>query len=138
MIGDWIDQDGQVRIETVCNWTKNKNFLTRAFTVSTEEGIDLSGIQIIGWDGVDKEIRSWTFDSDGGFASGTWSKQAGDENQPTRWYVRKQGKTVMGEVTSAVNIISQNDDGTLSLQSVQRSLGNQILPNVDEVIVKRP
>ena len=137
MIGSWIDQDETIRIETICNWTKNKNFITRAFTVSTDEGVDLSGMQIIGWDAIDKKIRSWTFDSDGGFATGVWSRQGTKRDDTVSWYVRKKGKTAMGERTSAVNVIRPNDDGTFSLQSVHRTLGNRILPNVDEVIVQR-
>ncbi|MGI9474646.1 MAG: YybH family protein [Rubripirellula sp.] len=136
MIGSWVDEDESIRIDTVCNWTKNKNFITRAFTVSTDDGVDLSGIQIVGWDAVDDKIRSWTFDSDGGFATGVWSKQPSKSGKVS-WHVRKKGKTSMGETTSAVNVISRNDDGTFSLQSVQRTLGNQILPNIDEVIVSQ-
>lgn len=137
IIGSWVDEDDRIRIDTICNWTKNKNFITRAFTVSTDDGIDLSGMQIIGWDAVDEKIRSWTFDSDGGFANGVWSQQESKSGKPASWHVRKMGKTAMGETTSAVNVIRPQGDGSFTLQSVQRTLGNRMLPNVDEVVVRR-
>ena len=137
IIGSWVDEDDSIRIETVCNWTKNKNFITRAFTVSTDAGVDLSGMQIIGWDAVDEKIRSWTFDSDGGFANGVWSQQTSKSGKPASWHIRKKGKTAMGETTSAVNVIRPQGDGSFTLQSVQRTLGNRMLPNVDEVVVRR-
>ena len=36
---------------------------------------DLEGTQVIGWDPAAGTIRSWMFDSDGGFGEGTWSKK---------------------------------------------------------------
>ena len=70
MVGKWIDKDAtdNVDVETDCNWTKNKNFLTRAYKVTIGDHIDMSGMQIVGWDPAAKTIRSWTFDSNGGFA----------------------------------------------------------------------
>ncbi len=130
-IGSWIDEDENVRIATECNWTKNKNFITRSFTVSTADNVQLSGIQIIGWDAGSKQIRSWTFDSDGGFAQGVWSKSK------DRWYVHKKGTTASGETTTAVNHVKPVDDNTFAFQSTQRTLSGELLPNIDEVIVIR-
>ena len=31
MVGHWVDKDENVDIETDCNWTKNRTFLTRSF-----------------------------------------------------------------------------------------------------------
>ena len=73
MVGHWVNKDENVDIETDCNWTKNRTFLTRSFTVSVEGEVDLSGMQIIGWDAAAKAIRSWTFDSDGGYAEANWT-----------------------------------------------------------------
>ena len=67
MIGTWIDGDDQGHVETTCQWTRNKNFITRSFTVSIDDRIDMAGMQIIGWDPASQQVRSWVFDSDGGF-----------------------------------------------------------------------
>ena len=131
LVGEWVDEDDRSQIVTECKWTKNKNFLTRTFSVSIEDRIELSGLQIIGWDAGEKTIRSWTFDSDGGFAEGVWS------NKGDRWYVHKKGTTAGGKPATAVNIVTKVDDGAFKLRSVQRTLDGELLPNIDEVVVVR-
>ena len=131
MVGSWSDEGEAGQVATTCNWSKNKNFLTRSFAVSIGDRIDLSGIQFIGWDAAEKQIRSWTFDSDGGFSQGRWSK---DDN---RWYIRKQGTTADGSKVTAVNIVTHVDDDTFTLQATQRTFAGDLLPNVEEVVVIR-
>jgi uncharacterized protein (TIGR02246 family) len=137
LVGTWVDEDDTGRIETVCHWTKNQNFLHRAFTVSDQQGVHLSGMQIIGWDAVEKRIRSWTFDSDGGFATGIWSADATDAQEPESWHVRKKGHTATGHTTTAVNVLTRRGDSGFAFKSVSRTFDGQILPNIAEVIVRR-
>ncbi len=73
MIGSWVDEDEQSRVETTCHWAKNQNFLIRSYSVSIGDRIDKSGMQVVGWDPVGKRIRSWMFDSDGGYGEGIWT-----------------------------------------------------------------
>jgi uncharacterized protein (TIGR02246 family) len=131
MIGTWEDQDEQNRIETTCQWTKNRNFITRSFTLSIRDRIDMAGMQIVGWDPAAKQIRSWVFDSDGGFGEGVWKKK------DKRWYVQSTGTSPDGSKSSSVNIITYVDDNTFTWQSVNREAGDELLPNVDEVVVVR-
>lgn len=129
MIGSWVDQAEEGQVATDCRWSKNKNFIARSFTVSVAGRIGLSGIQFVGWDPANNQIRSWTFDSDGGFSEGRWSKDA------NRWYVRKQGTSSDGSRATAVNIITYVDENTFTLKSTQRTIAGDLLPNVDEVVV---
>ncbi|MCL4203924.1 MAG: SgcJ/EcaC family oxidoreductase [Pirellulaceae bacterium] len=131
MIGRWVDEDDQATVVTECNWTKNNNFLTRSFTVQIRDRIDMAGMQIIGWDPSTKQIRSWVFDSDGGFGEGKWTKK-GD-----RWNIQQSGVLPDGRKSSAVNIITRLDDSTCTIQSVNRMVDGQLQPNVDEVILVR-
>ena len=66
---DWpLDRQGrQGRHRDRVQMDEESEFITRSFTVAAEGHINISGMQIIGWDPVAKAIRSWTFDSDGGF-----------------------------------------------------------------------
>jgi uncharacterized protein (TIGR02246 family) len=131
LVGSWIDQDDQATVVTECKWTKNNNFLVRSFTVQVRDRIDMSGIQFIGWDPADKQIRSWVFDSDGGFGQGTWT------NKGNRWYVQQTGVLADGRKSSAVNIITKLDEGTCTLQSINRTVDGDLLPNIDEVKVTK-
>lgn len=131
MIGSWVDQGEGVAIQANCSWTKNQNFITREFTVSIEGQIDMSGMQIIGWDAGQRRIRSWTFDSDGGLAEANWT------NNGNEWYVIKKGTTADGRAVSAVNVMTYVDEDTFKLKTVQRSVDGQLLPNINEVTVVR-
>jgi uncharacterized protein (TIGR02246 family) len=131
MVGTWVDEDETARIETECNWTKNRNFLTRSFSVAVGDRIDMAGMQIVGWDPAAKSIRSWTFDSDGGFAEANWTFKNG------RWFIHNKGVLADGRKASAVNVIKPVDDNSFTWQTVERTAGGELLPNVDEVQIVR-
>jgi uncharacterized protein (TIGR02246 family) len=133
MVGRWVDKDDDdnATIETECNWTKNRNFLTRSYAVTVGEEIELSGIQVIGWDPAAKSIRSWTFDSDGGFAEATWERK-GD-----RWYVHNKGILADGRKGTMTNVIKQLDDNSFTWKTIERTTGGELLPNIDEVVIVR-
>ena len=133
MVGSWIDsdEDEQAMIQTDCNWAKNKNFMTRSFAVVVGDQVNMAGMQVVGWDPVTKQIRSWIFDSDGGFAEGKWTRKG------NRWLIQQTGTLADGGKTSAVNIMKQIDDNSFTWRSVQRSVNGDILPDVDEVTVVR-
>jgi uncharacterized protein (TIGR02246 family) len=131
MIGTWVDADDQARIETTCQWTRNKNFITRSFTVLVDDRVDMAGMQVIGWDPAEKQIRSWVFDSDGGFAEGRWTRQG------NRWSIVTAGMLADGGKASSVNVITRVDDDQFKWKSLNRTAGGKLLPNIDEVIVVR-
>ena len=132
MIGSWIDEDDNASVVTECQWTRNNNFITRSFTVSVGDQIDMAGMQIVGWDPAAKQIRSWTFDSDGGFSEGKWTRKE------DRWFIHKTGVLHDGGQATAVNVVRLLDDNTTcTLQSVSRTLDGELLPNIDEIRIVR-
>ncbi len=131
LVGRWVDEDDEDTVVTECNWTRNNNFLARSFTVQIRDRIDMAGLQIIGWDPATKQIRSWVFDSDGGFGQGTWKKKG------NRWYIQQTGVLHDGRKSSSVNIITYEDDKTCTLQSVNRTVDGELLPNIEEVKITK-
>ncbi|WP_459556714.1 YybH family protein [Lacunimicrobium album] len=131
MVGTWIDQDDEIRIETTCQWAKNQNFLVRSFRVTTSIAEDMAGIQIIGYDAASKKIKSWTFDSDGGYTQADWTQKN------KHWFVHNKGVLANGDTASMINVIRPIDNNSFSWQTVERTVAGQLLPNVDEVLVTR-
>ena len=131
MIGTWVDQDEESKVETTCQWAKNRNFIVRSFSVSVRDDVAMAGMQVIGWDPVGKRIRSWVFDTDGGFGEGVWTKKG------NRWYVQAKDTSADGRIFSSQNIVTVVDKDTFTWQSVDRQAGDQLLPNLDEVVVVR-
>jgi uncharacterized protein (TIGR02246 family) len=131
MIGQWTTEANNAEVEVDCNWTKNKNFITRAFRISIGGESDFSGMQIIGWDASAKQIRSWTFDSNGTFAEATWEQRKGS------WFIRNRGVISDGRAATMINVMKQTGENAFSWQTIERTAGGELLPNIDEILIVR-
>jgi uncharacterized protein (TIGR02246 family) len=131
MVGRWTSAEDNAEIEVDCDWTKNQNFLTRAFKISIDGEASFSGMQLIGWDPMEKTVRSWTFDSNGTFAEATWQKK-GD-----RWFLRNRGVLPDGRPATMINVMKQLDDNSFTWQTIERTAGEELLPNIDEIQIVR-
>jgi uncharacterized protein (TIGR02246 family) len=133
MIGSWHDDDPRpsVEIQTDCAWTKNKNFMTRAFAIAIGDEVRKSGMQIIGWDPNAKQIHSWVFDSDGGYGEGTWT------HKQNKWFIQNSATLQDGGKATSLNIMTKLDDDSFKWESVNRDIDGELQPNVDPVIVVR-
>lgn len=133
MVGDWVDEGEESLVVTSCHWSKNKNYLLRSFKVRIAGRDEVEGTTRIGWDPRAKKIHSWTFDTEGGFAEGVWT------NDGDRWIVKSTGVVRQGQTASATNVFTFLDANTFTWQSVDRIVGGEIMPNIDETtIVRRP
>jgi uncharacterized protein (TIGR02246 family) len=131
LVGSWVDSDDQATIQTTIEWTKNRNFLRRSFAVVIRDQIDMSGMQLIGWDPAEKKIRSWVFDSDGGFSEATWTHKG------NQWFIQNTGTLTDGKKASSLNILTYVDNDSFKWESVNREVDGELLPNVDTVLVVR-
>ncbi len=93
--------------------------------------IDMAGVQIIGWDPSAKQIRSWVFDSDGGFAEGRWTRKRNS------WFVTTTGTLPDGRKASSVNVITYVNDNQFKWRSVNRTVDGQLQPNIEQIVVVR-
>jgi uncharacterized protein (TIGR02246 family) len=131
LVGSWIDSDDQATVQSEVEWTKNRNFLRRSFAVVTRDAIDLSGVQVIGWDPAAQQVRSWVFDSDGGFAEATWTRK------DDQWFIQNNGTLPDGRKTTSLNVLTEIDNDAFKWSSVNRIVDGELLPNVDEVTIVR-
>jgi len=131
LVGDWVDagEDGKVA-STVC-WDEGQKFLVRKFSVQIDGEPRRSGTQWIGWDPQAKRIRSWVFDSDGDFGQGQWTRSG------NAWIVKASGITGDGLTTSSTQVIEPINKDSLKLQSTDRIVGAELLPDIEAVVMVR-
>ena len=91
----------------------------------------MSGMQLIAWDPAKKGIRSWTFDSDGGFGEDAWS-QSGN-----RYTIRAKYTLPDGGTASAVNVFTFVNDSKCTWKSVSREIDGELQPDTDEIVLVR-
>lgn len=131
IIGTWVDESEGLSIKIECDWTKNQNYISRKYSVTREGEVESSGLQIIGWDPKANQIRSWLFDSNGGFVGGTWSRR---EDQ---WIVQSVATLPDGRSGSYTSIFRPLEEGRYAWRKINRVVDGEILPNVDQMIVTR-
>ena len=131
MIGQWVDQGDNSTITTKCSWTKNRKFLKRSFQVKIDEEVTLEGDQFVGWDPIAGQIRSWTFDSEGGIGEGLWIQDG------NRWLVKASFVLSDGGRASSLNVYTYVDADTIRWQSTNREIAGELQPNIPEVTVVR-
>jgi hypothetical protein len=131
LIGEWVDEGADSTIKTRCAWTKRRHFITRSFTVEGEGQVVLEGTQVIAWDPIYQRIRSWMFDSEGGFSSGVWIED-GDH-----WDVKVSHTLATGERASAINVLTYVDEDTVRWKSINREIEGEIQPSISEVTIVR-
>ena len=74
LIGDWAAEGEKGETARFAfSWTETKNFIVSSFTTTFKSIAIGGGTQWIGWDPLAKKVRSWTFESNGGFGEGTWT-----------------------------------------------------------------
>jgi hypothetical protein len=131
LVGDWVAVGEESTTEFSCHFTKNKAFLLRSFRTFKKDGMGLSGMQVIAWDPAQESIRSWTYDSDGGFGEDTWS-QSGD-----RYTIRAKYTLPDGGTGSAMHLLTYVNDDACTWQSVNREIDGEFQPDSAQIVVVR-
>jgi uncharacterized protein (TIGR02246 family) len=133
LLGDWVDEDDDSIVEFTCQAVDNGNFLLRQFTVKIAGEEAMSGTQRIGWDPVSGKLRAWIFDSEGGYAEGTWHRD-GDS-----WVLKTTGVTADGQTASGTSIYTFDSNHIMTWQSVDHEIAGVQLPDSEVVtIVHKP
>ena len=133
MIGNWVDEDDDSIVEFSCQAVDNGNFLLRRFAVKIAGEEAMDGTQRIGWDPVSGKLRAWVFDSEGGYAEGTWHR---DDD---RWILKTTGVTADGQTASNTTIYTFVSGHIMTWQVVDHEVSGVQLPDSEVVtIVHKP
>ena len=131
LIGDWVDESADAVVKTTYDWSDGDKFIVGKFSVQLQGEEAFSGTPRIGWDPLARKVRSWVFDSNGGFQEGLWT------NVEDQWLVNYRGVSGEGEVTSGTSVMTMLDINRWSWQSRDRIVGNEVLEDTPEVLVVR-
>jgi uncharacterized protein (TIGR02246 family) len=131
-IGDWAGETEKGEADRITiAWDESQNFIVASFTTALK-GAPIAGAkQWIGWDPIAKNVRSWIFDSTGGYGEGGWTSE-GD-----RWVVKTASVLPDGKKASATYVIRRVDPDTMSCQFTDRVVDGKSLPDAKEVNMKR-
>jgi uncharacterized protein (TIGR02246 family) len=132
LIGRWVDEDRESLLETDCYWHDSGAYLIREFRVQTKGLLAASGTERIGWDPLSGQIRSWLFDSKGGYLEGDWVR-AGDT-----WTVTARGFRADGKPSRAMYVVTPLKKDAYHMASFHRFAGEERLEDLDMTIVRRP
>ncbi len=132
LVGDWVDQTDDAKVETSCRWTEDGNYLLQDYVVKLRGGVESRGTQRIGWDPLRKTIRGWAFDHSGGFGESTWTPVNDG------WVIKAEGVTPDGKSASVIRILTPLGPDLFDLNSTQRLVGDELLPDARVRVARRP
>lgn len=132
LVGDWVDESDDGRTSISYRWSEDGNFIVGEYNLTVGGRAAGKSTQRIGWDPVEGELRSWTFDSDGGFAEGEWAAD-GDG-----WIVKSEATMPDGTTGSATVTITLKDPDHFVVESTDRIVGGAAEPDFKLVVARRP
>ncbi len=132
LLGEWIDEGRDDVVETKFQWDENKSFLIEAFQVIRDGEALVTGTQRIGWDPQAKHVRSWIFDTAGGFGEAVWTP-VGDT-----WVCKLSSTTPEGISASATRTLARTTPDRIILQVTDRLEGDEQLPDLSLTMVRKP
>jgi hypothetical protein len=128
LIGEWEAEKGNVTMST--KWNLGKAFLMQEYKVKEGDG-EMHVIKLLGFDPLTGQMKSWTFDSRGGYGEGLWKREGNS------WVGQTAGVLPGGQTGSAVNVLRYVDDKSMVFQTRDREVGGQPLPNAEVKLVRK-
>jgi uncharacterized protein (TIGR02246 family) len=131
LVGEWQEEGADdPAIKIVCRWAENKAFLLMDYTVKREGKDPLTVTQRIGWDPLNGAVRSWVFDSEGGFGEGDW------ERDGRAWTVDAAGVLPDGGTGAATQRYEVQDANTFVWRATAREIDGQPLDDAEVKYVR--
>jgi uncharacterized protein (TIGR02246 family) len=131
MLGEWVDEGPDSHVRVSCRWSEDENFLLRSFAVKMQGRPAMTVSQRIGWDPVAQQIRSWEFDSQGGFGEGRWGRDG------ERWVIKYTAVRAEGTTVSATNTMTHVRPDLVRWTSTDRVFGAEAVPDAQAYVLVR-
>ena len=132
LVGEWVDESDEGRTTISYRWSEDGNFIIGEYSTTIGGRSEGKSTQRIGWDPVEGELRSWTFDSDGGFAEGEWAADGAG------WIIKSEATMPNGANGSATVTITPKDQDHFVVESTDRVVGGSPEPDFKIVVARKP
>lgn len=120
LIGSWKSADGQTTLE--CRWRGERKFLEQRYAIGGETPLEV--VVLVGWDPAAQQVRSWFFDTAGGFGEGAWSQR--DDG----WRVLTSGVLPDGRAASSLETWTPGE-GRFIWRSAEREVAGERVPEIE-------
>ena len=137
MIGEWIDETpaagtpaGEVGHVSFV-WAPGQNFIISTRTADYKDSSQLQATQWIAWDAAAKQIRSWSFQADGGVGQNAWTKDG------NKWVIKSESVLADGAKVTSTSVVTPVDGNTFTWQSKDQKVNGHALPDTKEIKMKR-
>jgi uncharacterized protein (TIGR02246 family) len=114
LVGEWHDRDAKGQVSMSVQWGPGQTYLIQQFTVKHANGKETHTSQRIGYDPREERLRSWLFDSSGGFGGGFWTRKGNS------WELDSEGVLPDGRVSTSNDTWKFIDDNTVEWSSKDR------------------
>jgi uncharacterized protein (TIGR02246 family) len=132
LVGDWVDDGGSTVVVSSCRWSEDRNFLLQDFKLKVNGRDEMNVSQRIGWDPIAKHIRSWVFDSEGGYGESVWTRDG------NAWIIKATGVRPDGKTGSATNLLAPIGSDGYVWKSADRIVGDERQPPTEVIVVRKP
>lgn len=132
LVGEWVNEGSDAVVKIKYAWSEDQNYILADLNIQKAGQDAMKCSQRIGWDPAQQKVRSWLFDSDGGFSEGIWAATDKD------WIVKSTATLPDGQTGSATITYTRVDDNHFEIRGTQRIVGNSVEPDFEVKVVRKP
>ncbi len=131
LVGEWQDTTSETPVRVLVKSAIGGSFLVRSFEANLDDGAPLQSTQIIGWDPRAQLFRSWTFNADGSFGDGLWTRNN------DQWMIKSTQTLADGRAASGTYVMTLQNADAFTVQLVGREIEGEPQPASEVVTVER-
>jgi len=131
LLGSWKGSVGGNQVVLIFERDEKRPYIMGRFAKTVDGKVKEQGTMRIGIDHQRGQIRSWTFDDDGGHGQALWLRDGNN------WVMDAIGVGGDGLDHESVNIIGRTNNNEFTWRSIDRVVGDQELPDTAPVKLVR-
>jgi uncharacterized protein (TIGR02246 family) len=131
LIGTWHAATSDREVAITYEWDRNRTFIRGTFTVKEGSTVIDTGTEMIAKDNAKGVIRSWLFQSDGGFGGGVWAREG------KTWRIHVDGVKPDGGRMTGTLVYVRVDPNAFTWQAVDLAHDGEPVADMTPIKVTR-